>query len=80
MTPIDCSLPGFPVYHHLPELAQAHVHRVSDGSGTEQPLYVPVMLRAPLDLLTHGTEVAEQLQLVPLGFQSAAFFLSDCCL
>ena len=25
-----------------------------------------VMLRAPLDLLTHGTEVAEQLQLVPL--------------
>ena len=60
--------PGLPVHHHLPELAQAHVHRVSDGSGTEQPLYVPVMLRAPLDLLTHGTEVAEQLQLVPLGF------------
>ena len=42
---INCSLPGFPVHHHLPELAQAHVHRVSDGSGTEQPLYVPVMLR-----------------------------------
>ena len=24
--PMDCSLPGFPVLHHLPELAQTHVH------------------------------------------------------
>ena len=23
--PMDCSTPGFPVYHHLPELAQTHV-------------------------------------------------------
>ena len=23
---VDCSLPGFPVLHHLPELAQTHVH------------------------------------------------------
>ena len=52
---MDSSMPGFPVHHHLPELAQAHVHRVGDGSGTEQPLYLPVMLLAPLDLLTHGT-------------------------
>ena len=29
--PMDCSTPGFPVLHHLPELAQAHVHWVSDG-------------------------------------------------
>ena len=28
--PIDCSTPGFPVLHHLPELAQTHVHWVSD--------------------------------------------------
>ena len=26
---MDCSMPGFPV-HQLPELAQTHVHRVSD--------------------------------------------------
>ena len=25
----DCSMPGFPVHHQLPELAQTHVHRVS---------------------------------------------------
>ena len=26
--PMDCSTAGFPVLHHLPELAQTHVHRV----------------------------------------------------
>ena len=25
-TPIDCSIPGFPVLHYIPELAQTHVH------------------------------------------------------
>ena len=25
--PMDCSTPGFPVHHQLPELTQAHVHR-----------------------------------------------------
>ena len=24
-------MPGFPVHHQLPELAQTHVHRVSDA-------------------------------------------------
>ena len=24
--PMKCSMPGFPVFHHLPELAQTHVH------------------------------------------------------
>ena len=24
--PMDCSMPGFPVLHHLPEVAQTHVH------------------------------------------------------
>ena len=28
--PMDCSIPGFPVHHQLPELAQTHVHQVSD--------------------------------------------------
>ena len=29
--PMDCSIPGFPVHHQLPELAQTHVHQVSDA-------------------------------------------------
>ena len=28
--PMDHSTPGFPVHHQFPELAQTHVHRVSD--------------------------------------------------
>ena len=28
--PMDCSTPGFPVYHRLPKLAQTHVHRLGD--------------------------------------------------
>ena len=24
--PMDCSMPDFPVLHHLPDFAQAHVH------------------------------------------------------
>ena len=35
---IDCSTPGFPVYHQLPELAQAHVHQASDAIQPSHPL------------------------------------------
>ena len=30
--PIDCSTPGFPVYHQFQELTQTHVYQVSDGT------------------------------------------------
>ena len=33
--PMDCSTPGFPVHHQLPEFAQTHAHRV--GGGAIQP-------------------------------------------
>ena len=29
--PMDCSTPGFPVHHQLVEIAQTHVHRLSDA-------------------------------------------------
>ena len=29
--PMDCSMPGFPVHHQLPEFIQTHVHWVSDA-------------------------------------------------
>ena len=29
--PMDCSTPGFPVLHHIPKLAQTHVHWVGDA-------------------------------------------------
>ena len=36
--PMDCSMPGFPVLHHLPELAQTHVHGVGDAIQPSYPL------------------------------------------
>ena len=39
--PMDCSTPGFPVHHQLPELAQTHVHRVSDAIQQSHPLLSP---------------------------------------
>ena len=30
-TPTDCNMPGLPVHHQLPELAQTHVHRDGDA-------------------------------------------------
>ena len=29
--PMDCSIPGFPVFQYLPQFAQTHVHWVSDA-------------------------------------------------
>ena len=36
--PMDCSMPGFPVHHQLLELAQTHVHWVSDAIQPSHPL------------------------------------------
>jgi len=38
---MDCSTPGFSVHHHLPELAQTHVHRVDDAIQPSHPLSHP---------------------------------------
>ena len=34
-------MPGFPVHHQLPELAQTHVHQVSDAIQSSHPLLSP---------------------------------------
>ena len=36
--PKDCSMPGFPVLHHLLEVAQIHVHWVGDAIQPSSPL------------------------------------------
>ena len=36
--PKDCSTPGFPVHHQLPELTQTQVHRVGDAIQSFHPL------------------------------------------
>ena len=40
-TPMDCSMPGFPVHHQLPEPTQTHVHWVGDAIQPSHPLSPP---------------------------------------
>ena len=39
--PMDCSTPGLPVHHQLPEFAQTHVHRLGDAIQPSHPLSSP---------------------------------------
>ena len=39
--PMNCSTPGLPVHHQLPEFTQTHVHRVSDAIQPSHPLWSP---------------------------------------
>ena len=39
--PMDCSTPGFPVHHQLPEFTQTHAHWVSDAIQPSHPLSSP---------------------------------------
>ena len=39
--PMNCSTPGLPVLHHLQELAQTHIHWVSDAIQASHPLSSP---------------------------------------
>ena len=36
--PLNCSTPGLPVHHQLPEFTQTHVHWVSDAIQLSHPL------------------------------------------
>ena len=38
---MNCSTPGLPIHHQLPELAQTPVHRVSDAIQPSHPLSSP---------------------------------------
>ena len=39
--PMDCSMPGLPVHHQLPEFTQTHVHWVGDAIQSSHPLSSP---------------------------------------
>ena len=38
---MNCSMPGLPVHHQLPEFIQTHVHRVGDAIQPSHPLLSP---------------------------------------
>ena len=48
--PMDCSTPGFPVLHRLPEFVQTRVRWVSDDIQTSHPLSSPHLRKIVLGL------------------------------
>ena len=45
--PMNCSTPGLPVHHQLPEFTQTHVHQVGDAIQPSHPLS-PLFLLPPI--------------------------------
>ena len=86
--PMDCSTPGSPVLHCLPEFAQIHVHWVGDAIQPSHPLLPPSPCAISLhqhhglfQLVGSYCQVAEvlELQLQPQSFQwlFRTYFLYD---
>ena len=44
---MNCSTPGLPIHHQLPEFTQTHVHRVGDAIQPSHPLS-PLLLLPPI--------------------------------
>ena len=56
--PMDCSTPGYPVHHQLPEFTQTHVHRVGDATQPSHPLLSP----SPAFNLSHSNTTVQKHQ------------------
>ena len=70
--PMDCSTLGFPIHHHLPELAQTRDHRVGDAIQPFHSLSSPPP-SSLLSLLASGS--FQMSQLFTSGGQSISAFL-----
>ena len=65
--PMDCSTPGFPVFHQVLEFAQTHVHWASDVIQPSHPLSSPSPLA--FNLSQHQEAKVLELQLQHQSFQ-----------
>ena len=72
--PMDCSTPGFPVHRQLSELAQAHVHWVSDAVQPSHPLSSPSLpafnVSQPQGLYQRASSLHQVAKLLELQNQS----------
>ena len=73
--PMDCSTPGFPVLHHLPKLAQTHVHWVSDAIQPSHPLLSLFLLPSIFPSIRVFQWVGSLHQVAKLGASVAASVL-----
>ena len=63
--PMNCSMPGLPVHHQLPEFTQTHIHRVSDAI---QPFH---LLSSPSPLAPNPSQHQSLFQWVNSSHQVA---------
>ena len=68
---MNCSMPGVPIYHHLPEFTQTHVHQV-DAIKPSHPLLSPFppapnpsQHQSPFQWVNSSHEVAKVLEFQP---------------
>ena len=76
---MDCSMPGFPVLHYIPELTQTHVHQASDPIQPSHPLFLllpSIFLsftvfpnESALHLRGQSTEAPASVSVLPMNIQ-----------
>ena len=54
--PMNCSTPGLPVHHQLPEFTHSYAHRVSDAIQPSHPLSSPSPAPVPPSIRVFSTE------------------------
>ena len=75
--PMNCSTPGFPVLHQLPEFTQTQVHLVGDAIQASHPIVLfssylqsfPAAESFPIVSSLHQVAKVLELQLQPQSFQ-----------
>ena len=72
--PMDCSMPGLPVHHQLPEFTQTHVHWVDDAIQPFYPLLSLLLLSIFPSVRIFSSESA--LRIRWLKYWSVSFSIS----
>ena len=80
---MDCSMPGFPVHHQLPEFMQTHVHWVGDAIQPSHPLSSPSPAfnlsqhQGLFQWVSSSYQVAKVLELQPQAYSRLISFRMD---
>ena len=76
-SPMDCSTPGLPVHHQLPEFTRTHIHWVSDAIPPSHPLMPSHhLILMPSHLIPSIFSSCLQSFLESRSFQLSEFFTS----
>ena len=73
--PTNCSMPGFPVHHQLPEFTETHVQPVSDAIQPSHPLSSPSPLAPnPSSIRVFSNESSLRMRWQSTGVSALASF------